>query len=669
MQINKSLALIAFFILSLGLKATTYYVATTGDDLNAGTQEDPWGTIQFALDQTTAGDTVAVMGGTYNERIAFNQSGVDGAPIVLTNVSGEVAIIDGTGTSAASSDALVEIFDQSYIVVNGLHITNNIGIDAQGILVGGNCQGITISNNEVSQINYTSNGSSVATPDSNAQPIIVYGSDGDNAITGLIITGNNIHDCDPGYSEGLAVNGNVDGFEITNNEVSNITNIGIDVIGGEGVASANDQARNGIIRGNDVQNCLSPYATAAGIYIDGAANITVERNLVVGGQWGIEVGAENPIAIASGNVVKNNFIYNNADAAIAVGGYDYPANSGKVTSTTIRNNTCLSNDATPGGIGGQTGQIFISYVEDTEIFNNIFLKTNGSSLMLFAAANQGTVNLSLHHNIYYSTGNSGAHFEYFTESYDTITDYQAAQTQDLNSFYANPVLQSIMGGVSFHLANNTSPAINAGDPNTSIAMDEVDGYGDMRIEDDTIDIGADEYNGVLPVTFIEPLSAWLTGEEVALKWHTAEEIQNDRFEIERSVDLQSWQTIERVAAKGFSAKYEVMDKNPASGQNYYRLLSIDLDGTQTYSAIEAVTMIRSSTLISYPNPVRESLRISGIVNSINSVFLIDLQGKVQRVWKNVSPHQSLEITGITPGIYALKLIDQGSSKIIKIAIE
>jgi len=81
------------------------------------------------------------------------------------------------------------------------------------------------------------------------------------------------------------------------------------VIGGEGVASANDQARNGIIRGNDVQNCLSPYATAAGIYIDGAANITVERNLVVGGQWGIEVGAENPIAIASGNVVKNNFIY------------------------------------------------------------------------------------------------------------------------------------------------------------------------------------------------------------------------------------------------------------------------------------------------------------------------------------------------------------------------
>jgi hypothetical protein len=668
MQPRKVLSTIALLVACFTLKAGTYYVSNLGNDANPGTLASPWQSIQFAVDNVLAGDTIAVMGGTYFERVVFSASGSAGSPIVLTNISGENVIIDGTGTSAVLTDALIQIFDQSYIVINGLTVTNNIGPDAQGILVEGNCQGIVISNCEVSYINFTSDGTAIATETDNAQPIIVYGSDEMNAITGLVISGNRVHDCNPGYSEGVAVNGNVDGFEITNNDLLNITNIGIDVIGGEGTAATNDQARNGVVKDNHVQNCKSPYATAAGIYLDGASNVIVENNMVIACQWGIEVGCENGNVVASGNVVKNNFIYNNDDAAIAVGGYDYPDNSGKVTFTTIRNNTCLSNDVNPGGLGGETGQIAITYVENTDIFNNIFYKTNGSSLMLSASSpGNGTVDLKLHHNLYFATGDVGARFEYFVTDYDSLRALQVGEPgQELHSIFADPVLVSIVPGVNFQLANASSPAINAGDPNTVIVAGELDAYGDMRIVGDTIDIGADEYSGVLPVTFLEPFAASVMEGGVRLTWRTATEILNDRFVVERSPDLVQWETVGKLPAQGTSAKYEMMDKSAISGLVYYRLVQVDLDGTQTYSAIEQVFIKESNQITAYPNPAKDVVYLSGINQPVTSVLVSDLQGKTLRVWSGVDKNKPLDLGDLASGIYLLRIIDRNFTETLKI---
>ena len=82
----------------------------------------------------------------------------------------------------------------------------------------------------------------------------------------------------------------VDGFVIRNNTIYNGENIGIDAAGGY---SGNpdpelNYARNGIIVGNHVYKLehasgpLGGYG-AIGIYVDGARNITVERNRV--GCW------------------------------------------------------------------------------------------------------------------------------------------------------------------------------------------------------------------------------------------------------------------------------------------------------------------------------------------------------------------------------------------------
>src|SRR5215467_941651 len=82
----------------------TYYVSPSGSDRNNGTFDEPWKTLQKAFDATTSGETVCLRGGTYPQYVdaltGFNQlerrSGTPGKPILFTNYSGEIAVIQGS---------------------------------------------------------------------------------------------------------------------------------------------------------------------------------------------------------------------------------------------------------------------------------------------------------------------------------------------------------------------------------------------------------------------------------------------------------------------------------------------------------------------------------------------------------------------------------------------
>lgn len=72
-------ALIFLLFCKVGCIAATYYVATTGNDLNDGSQGSPWLTISHATTNSTAGDTIRVQAGTYNEVVPITVSGAIGA--------------------------------------------------------------------------------------------------------------------------------------------------------------------------------------------------------------------------------------------------------------------------------------------------------------------------------------------------------------------------------------------------------------------------------------------------------------------------------------------------------------------------------------------------------------------------------------------------------------
>src|SRR5205823_2797780 len=101
-----------------------------------------------------------------------------------------------------------------------------------------------------------------------------------------------------------------------------------------------------------------------------------------------------------------------------------------------------------------------------------------------------------------------------------------------------------------------------------------------------------------------------------LSWATTTEQNNKGFEVQRSQDGNTFNTISFVqskAANGHSATnlaYQFTDETPPlAGTIYYRLIQMDLDEKATISPIVSIKANTGSTLVisgSYPNPARKS---------------------------------------------------------------
>lgn len=73
-----------------------YYVDSgNGSDENQGTLENPWQTIQHAIEQLEPGDTLLLRGGIYYENVYVSVSGTEDQPIVIRGYPGEEVILDG----------------------------------------------------------------------------------------------------------------------------------------------------------------------------------------------------------------------------------------------------------------------------------------------------------------------------------------------------------------------------------------------------------------------------------------------------------------------------------------------------------------------------------------------------------------------------------------------
>lgn len=100
-----------------------------------------------------------------------------------------------------------------------------------------------------------------------------------------------------------------------------------------------------------------------------------------------------------------------------------------------------------------------------------------------------------------------------------------------------------------------------------------------------------------------------------LTWATANEWENDRYEIERSINnTNEWEKIDQISGAGYSDSkidYEYIDrKPPVSGGNiFYRLKQVDFSGTSSYSETRAVKVDPLPGIKqwrAYPNPTNGS---------------------------------------------------------------
>ena len=77
-------------------RATDFFVATNGNDASSGTSTNqPFRSIQKAMDLATAGDDVRIRSGDYREQLIVLHSGASNATMMVEGYSNELPSIVG----------------------------------------------------------------------------------------------------------------------------------------------------------------------------------------------------------------------------------------------------------------------------------------------------------------------------------------------------------------------------------------------------------------------------------------------------------------------------------------------------------------------------------------------------------------------------------------------
>lgn len=235
------------------------------------------------------------------------------------------------------------------------------------------------------------------------------------------------------------------------------------------------------------------------------------------------------------------------------------------------------------------------------------------------------------------------------------------------------------GSFNYHLTG-VSPAINAGIATAksvlgyalqpSLMYLETAAY-ESRPNIGVIDIGAFEYNPSFPVEYAALLRAKLLDQRsVLLSWETVQEANVNYFAAERSANGMEWEELGRLPAGQF--RYQLEDKRPYSGRNYYRLRRFDRDGSSEYTpAISVYCSANGAPLLAYPNPSSGALYLQWHQHQPGpaDVWIVNASGQVchrERIEKDASPlHWSHNDLQLPPGLYLVRVTHEGYSAAVR----
>ena len=184
----------------------------------------------------------------------------------------------------------------------------------------------------------------------------------------------------------------------------------------------------------------------------------------------------------------------------------------------------------------------------------------------------------------------------------------------------------------------------------------------------------------LPVNLVS-FTGKSSNNAVVLNWTTAWEEKNQGFEIQKSTNAQSFESVgflEGNSSTRSQSVYTFTDINVSPEQlYYYRLKQRDIGGDVDYSKIIAVRATgdeQEAQLVIFPNPSKGSFTLSGPDSGLATVKLYTLSGLDIPV--NISQAEDSKMlninakTVLAPGMYYLKVnpVDGVKTKILKVLI-
>ncbi len=304
--------------------------------------------------------------------------------------------------------------------------------------------------------------------------------------------------------------------------------------------------------------------------------------------------------------INNSLFYNNTANGVGTAGngggailhtrYISGANKTNCVLTAI-NNTFYANKSP----GSPHGAIAFNSVPEViiNLYNNIFNANSGDGTV--PATNFGdvrrlnTATQNYVNNIFQGDiTSSGAR----TVSKVFLLNSVTPEPLFASTTEADPNFLRLVEGIATESGDNTL-ATNGG------VLPGTDLDGQPRMTHTDIDLGAYEFQGVLPV-IISSFTAKLANNRTQLKWSVGTENNVNRYEVERSQNGVDFAKVAEVTASKANV-YSTIDAAPEVGVNYYRLKTVDNDGTHSYYG--SIQSVKVATLTSkgvkvYPNPLK-----------------------------------------------------------------
>ncbi|KHJ38749.1 hypothetical protein PBAC_10880 [Pedobacter glucosidilyticus] len=158
----------------------------------------------------------------------------------------------------------------------------------------------------------------------------------------------------------------------------------------------------------------------------------------------------------------------------------------------------------------------------------------------------------------------------------------------------------------------------------------------------------------LPVV-LSSFSLKKSNDAITLKWQSHSEVNLSHYLIQKSsngIDFQNLATISPQQKAGIR-QYQFSDKFPTSGIHYYKLLSVDLDGTVGLNEIRVINYGINSEFSIYPNPALGKVNVLGTIKG-DFIKIFDALGRIIKAEEFLGEENlSIDINNTTQGLYIL----------------
>ncbi len=234
-------------------------------------------------------------------------------------------------------------------------------------------------------------------------------------------------------------------------------------------------------------------------------------------------------------------------------------------------------------------------------------------------------------------------------------------------------LSSFSNSLNFYLVDKFTQSIHNLRNNSSYTFNTISGISGSYASNRFALIF--DLTGTLPVTFTA-LTAKASEEGTVLNWQTSSEMNNSHFEIERSLDAETFTTIGSVKGAVNSSRlldYQFTDTYKNASQTvYYRVKQVDFDNKYSYSnmvALEPIAVSAGHQTTVYPVPAKDyiSVQTANKPGEVMEISITDISGKVLiGEQTTLSTLENIRLNSLPAGMYFMNIsYSSGKNETIK----